>query len=71
MCIVAFILFPGQREPFQSLFQLSSGKISTDDDFFIRAIRGAKELIRLKIISIDMSLLTLKYSLFENRIART
>ena len=54
------------------LFQIpSSRKISTDDNFFIRSTRAANELIRLKIISYDMSLTTLKHSLSKYLLART
>ena len=53
------------------LFQIPSRKISTDDNFFIRSTRAANELIRLKIISFDMSLTTLKHSLSKYLLART
>ena len=54
------------------LFQIpSSRKISTDDNFFIRSTRAANEITRLKIISFDMSLTTLKHSLSKYPFART
>ena len=53
------------------LFQIPSRKIFTDDNFFIRSTRAANELIRLKIISYDMSLTTLKYSLSKYLLATT
>ena len=52
-------------------FQIpSSRKLSTDDIFFIRATRAANELNAADIITFDISLLTLNYSLFEYLKAR-
>ena len=60
------------RSSSNGLFQIpSSHKISTNDNFFIRATRTANELLRLKIISFDMSLLSFKLSLSKYLIART
>ena len=58
--------------PPMGLFQIpSSRKSSTGDSFFIRSTRAANELIRLKMISFDMSLITLKHSLSKYILART
>ena len=46
-------------------------KVSSEDNFFIRATRAANELIRLKIISFEMPLKTLKFSLINYLKSRT
>ena len=60
------------RSSSNGLFQVpSSRKVSTANNFFIRATRAANELLWLKIISFDMSLIMLKHSLFKYLFART
>ena len=70
-CSIPSVSLP-TRSSSIGLFQIpSSRKIFTDDNFFIRSTRAANELIRLKIISFDMSLTTLKHSLSKYLLART
>ena len=70
-CNIPFVSLP-TRPSSDGLFQIpSSRKFSTDDNFFIRSTRAANELRRLKIISFEMSLTTLKHSLSKYLLART
>ena len=70
-CNFQFTSLP-TRSSSNGLFRVPTArKVSSEDNFFIRATRAANELIRLKIISFKMPLKTLKSSLIKYLKSRT